>query len=701
MTTKTPDTNRKGNASKGASLEMTRNIGFIAHIDAGKTTVTERVLYFAGVIHKIGGVDEGTTAMDWMAQERERGITITSAATTASWKGHTINVIDTPGHVDFTAEVERSLRILDGGVVVLDAVAGVQPQSETVWRQANRYDVPRICFVNKMDKVGADLQRAMDSLVRRLGANPVAIQLPIGTEDQYRGVVDLIERKAYFYPTEGEQIPVEGPVPEDMSAIVEDYRARLVEKTAETDDDLLGMFLEDQEIGIDEIKRALRKATIANKIVPVVCGTALKTKAIQPLIDAITDYLPSPMDVPAIEGRDLKTGETVVRAPDPDEPFSALAFKAVTDEFIGRLVYFRVYSGTIKSGSMVYNSTTGKRERLGRVVKMHANHKEDIESVSAGDIAAAVGLKSTSTGDTLSAEVSPVVLEAITFPEPVVSVAIEPKTRADQDKLADALAKLSDEDPTLQVAYDEEVGQTILSGMGELHLDIIVDRMRREFKVEGNVGQPKVAYREAIRIEAKGEGRFVRQSGGHGQYGHAKIVIEPLPSGENFEFVDKVKGGNVPKQFISAVRQGVKEALGSGPVAGYPVIDVKATLVDGSSHDVDSSEMAFKIAGSMAMKDALSRAKPYLLEPVMRLEVTAPSEYLGEVVGDLGRRRAHITNIEAVEDTQIVQATIPLAESFGYANTLRSLTQGRAGFSMEFDRFAQAPQAVATAAKAV
>jgi elongation factor G len=700
MTTNNSNPTRTGGKSASDVLTRTRNIGFIAHIDAGKTTVTERVLYFAGRIHKIGGVDEGTTAMDWMEQERERGITITSAATTAEWKGHAINVIDTPGHVDFTAEVERSLRVLDGGVVVLDAVAGVQPQSETVWRQADRYDVPRICFINKMDKVGADLQRAMDSLVRRLGANPVAIQLPVGAESDYLGVVDIIERKAYIYPREGEQIPVEESVPADMVELVEEYRARLIEKTAETDDELLMKFLDDEEITVKALKAALRAATIANKIVPVVCGTALKTKAVQPLLDAIIEYLPSPLDVPAIEGRDLKSGETIIRSPDPEEPFSALAFKAVTDEFIGRLVYFRVYSGKVDSGSMVFNSTTGKRERLGRVVKMHANHKEDVDFVSAGDIAAAVGLKATTTGDTLSAEVSPVVLEAITFPEPVVSVAIEPKTKADQEKLSDALVKLSDEDPTLQVAFDAEVGQTILSGMGELHLDIIVDRMRREFRVEGTVGQPRVAYREAIRIEANGEGRFVRQSGGHGQYGHAKIIIEPLPSGEGFVFEDKVKGGNIPKQFINAVKQGVKEALGSGPVAGYPVIDVKATLRDGSSHDVDSSEMAFKVAGSMAMKDALARAKPYLLEPVMSLEVTAPSEYLGEVVGDLGRRRAQVKNIEAIAETQVVQATIPLAESFGYANTLRSLTQGRAGFSMEFDKFEQAPQAVATAAKA-
>jgi elongation factor G len=540
----------------------------------------------------------------------------------------------------------------------------------------------------------------MDSIVRRLGANPVAVQLPIGTESEFRGVVDLIGRRAFLYPADGEQVPTEGPVPAEMAQVVEDYRARLVEKVAETDDDLLLRFLEDDEIAPGELVGALRRATIANRIVPVLCGTALRTKAIQPLIDAVCSYLPSPLDVPAIEGRDFRTGEPVMRKADPDQPFSALAFKAVTDEFIGRLVYFRVYSGTIGSGSMVYNSTTGERERLGRVVKMHANHKEDVEFVSAGDIAAAVGLRKTSTGDTLSERSSPVVLEAITFPEPVVSVAIEPRTRADQDKLSEALAKLSDEDPTLQVNYDSEVGQTIVSGMGELHLDIIVDRMRREFRVEGNVGQPKVAFREAVGVPARGEGRFVRQSGGHGQYGHVKIQIEPLKAGEGFAFAEKIRGGNIPKQFIPAVRQGIQQALGAGPIAGYPVIDVKATLVDGSFHEVDSSEMAFKIAGSMAMKDALRRARPYLLEPVMRLEVTLPGEYLGEVIGDLGRRRAHVTNIEAVDETQVVQASIPLAESFGYANTLRSLTQGRAGFSIEFDRFEQAPQSVATAAKA-
>ncbi len=684
------------------NLNKTRNIGFIAHIDAGKTTVTERVLYFSGRIHKIGGVDQGTTAMDWMEQEKERGITITAAATNCKWNGHNINVIDTPGHVDFTAEVERSLRILDGGVVVLDAVAGVQSQSETVWRQANKYQVPRICFVNKMDKVGADLERVIQSIIRRLKANPVAIQLPWGIEAGFKGIVDLIDKKAYLYPEEGEQIPTEHPIPDEMIDEVEKYRSILVEKISEVDDELMVKYLEDAEISVEEIKKALRRATINNKIVPVLCGAALRTKAIQPLIDAINEYLPSPLDVPAIIGRELKTGRELERKPDPDEAFSALAFKAVTDPFIGRLIYFRSYSGTVKSGAMVINSSTGKRERLGRIVKMHANNKEDVEFVSAGDIVAVVGLKGTSTGDTLCDEASPVLLEPISFPEPVVSVAIEPKTRGDQDKMSEALIKLSDEDPTLRVSYDEEIGQTILSGMGELHLDIIVERMRREFKVEGNVGQPKVAYREAIRIPAKAEGRFVRQSGGHGQYGHVKIEIEPLEPDKSFEFEDKIKGGNVPKQYISAVRQGLEQALGVGPVAGYPVVGVKATLTDGSYHEVDSSEIAFKVAGSMAMKEALNRAKGYLLEPVMDLEVTTPGDFLGEVVGDLGRRRAQIKNIDAqIDDTQIIFAYIPLAETFGYANMLRSLTQGRAVFSLAFSSFKEAPQSVVSMQKAV
>ena len=683
------------------NLNKTRNIGFIAHIDAGKTTVTERVLYFAGRIHKIGGVDQGTTAMDWMEQEKERGITITAAATNCSWDGYNINVIDTPGHVDFTAEVERSLRVLDGGVVVLDAVAGVQSQSETVWRQADKYQVPRICFVNKMDKVGADIDRVIQSIVRRLRANPVAIQLPWGVEADFKGVIDLIERKAYVYPEEGEQIPTEQSVPDEMKDEVEKYRSTLVEKISELDDDLMLKYLDDAEITSQEIKTALRKATIKNKIVPVLVGTALKTKAIQPLIDAINQYLPSPLDVPPITGKELKTGKEVERKPDANEAFSALAFKAVTDPFIGRLIYFRSYSGTVKSGAMVINSSTGKKERIGRIVKMHANTKADVDMVEAGDIAAAVGLKGTSTGDTLCDDSSPVLLESISFPEPVVSVAIEPKSRSDQDKMTEALIKLSDEDPTLRVAYDEEIGQTVLSGMGELHLDIIVDRMRREFNVEGNVGQPKVAYREAIRIASKAEGKFVRQSGGHGQYGHVKIEVEPLDSDTPFEFEDKIKGGNVPKQYIGAVRKGLQQALGVGPVAGYPVVGVKAILVDGSYHDVDSSEVAFTVAGSMAMKEALNRAKGYLLEPVMNLEVPSPSDFLGEVVGDLGRRRAQVKNIDAIDDTQLIFASIPLAETFGYANTLRSLTQGRASFSLEFSAFEEAPKSVVEMQKAI
>lgn len=676
------------------SLEKIRNIGFIAHIDAGKTTVTERALFFAGRIYKIGSVDDGTTVTDYMAQERERGITIVAAATAAEWQGHTVNIIDTPGHVDFTAEVERSLRVLDGGVVVFDAVAGVQPQSETVWRQADRYNVPRICFVNKMDKVGASLQGTMDSIVRRLNGNPVAIQIPIGTEDKFDGVVDLVGGKAFLFNPDFTKPPIEAEIPVDHREEFHAYRARMLEKLAETDDILMEQYLEDQDISVEQIQAAIRKATIANQIVPVVCGTALKTKGVQLLLDAVIAYLPSPLDVPPVVARDVKTGKNVDRAADLSEPFSALAFKAVSDPYIGRLVYFRVYSGKVDTGAMVLNSTTGKRERLGRVVKMHAQHREEVESVMAGDIAAAVGLKNATTGDTISDENEPVAFEAITFPEPVVSVAVEPKTRADQDKLSEALIRLSDEDPTLKVKYDSEVGQTIISGMGELHLDIVVDRMKREYKVEANIGRPKVAYREALRTAARGEARFIRQSGGHGQYGHAIIEIEPLKRGSGFVFEDKVKGGNIPRQFIPAIRQGVKEAMGAGPVAGYPVVDVKVVVVDGSYHDVDSSEMAFKVTGSMAMKDAMRRAKGVVLEPVMKLEVITPDEFLGDMIGDLGRRRAQVRNIEPQEGIQIVKARLPLAESFGYANTIRSLSQGRANYSMEFDQFKEAPESI-------
>ena len=673
-----------------ASMKCTRNIGFIAHIDAGKTTVSERVLFFGGRIYKIGGVDEGTTALDWMAQERERGITITSAATTCSWNGYTINIIDTPGHVDFTAEVERSLRILDGGVVVFDAVAGVQPQSETVWRQADRYNVPRICFVNKMDRVGADFHRTIDSIARRLQANPVAIQIPVGREDGFRGVIDLVEGRSLIFSDEVAEPPAEGPVPEELIEQFRIYRGQMVEKIAETDDELMVKYLDDREISEAEIKNALRKATIAYSLVPVICGSALRTRGIQPLLDAIGDYLPSPLDVPPVHGKDPRTGQEIELGPSEDAPFAALAFKTVTDSFIGRLVYFRAYSGTAKTGSMVLNASNGKRERLGRIVRMHAQHREEVEEVRAGEIAAAVGLKDTVTGDTICAISAPVVLETITFPEPVVSVAIEPRARADQDKLVEALGKLSDEDPTFKVAYDSETGQTIMSGMGELHLEVLTERMKREFKVEGNVGKPRVAYREAITSPSKVQGRLVRQTGGHGQYADVWIEMEPLERGAGIQFENKIRGGDIPAEYIPAVEDGVRSALNTGPLSGYPLVDIKVSLVDGSYHDVDSSKMAFQIAGSMAAKSAVLKSHPILLEPVMRLEVITPGAFLGEILGDLGRRRANIKNIEGQGDIQVVRATLPLFESFGYANALRSLSQGRASYTMEFESYEEA-----------
>ena len=676
------------------SLEKTRNIGFIAHIDAGKTTVTERVLYFTGRIRKIGGVDDGTTAMDWMAQERERGITITSAATTAQWDDYTINIIDTPGHVDFTAEVERSLRILDGGVVVFDAVAGVQPQSETVWRQADKYNVPRICFVNKMDRVGADFYRTIDSISHRLQANPIAVQIPIGQEDEFLGVIDLIEGKSWTWAEEGVETPKEGPVPEEFIEEYRNYRGQMIEKIAETDDELLSKYIEEEEISNQEIKDALRKATIGYSIVPVFCGTALRTKGIQPLIDAIGDYLPSPLDVPPVIGKPPTSDEEITRAPDPTEPFSALAFKTVSDPYIGRLVYFRVYSGTAAAGSSVYNSSNRRRERLGRIVQMHAQHREEMSEVHAGQIAAAVGLKFTATGDTICTQDNPIVLETISFPEPVISVAIEPRLRADQDKLSDALVKLSDEDPTFKVNYDNETGQTIMSGMGELHLEILVDRMKREFNVEGSVGQPRVAYRETIRKSSGGVGRFVRQTGGHGQFGHVVVEMEPGEPGTGIVIEDNVRGGAIPREFIPSAESGIREALNTGPLSGFPIIDVKVSMVDGSSHEVDSSQIAFQIAGSMAAKDAVSKARPVLLEPIMSLEVVTPGEFLGEVLGDLGRRRARIRNIEGQGEIQVVKAAIPLGEAFGYANAVRSLTQGRASYAMEFDNYEPAPEGV-------
>ena len=676
-----------------SSLESVRNIGFIAHIDAGKTTVTERVLYMAGRIYKIGAVDDGTTAMDWMAQERERGITITSAATACRWRGYDVNIIDTPGHVDFTAEVERSLRVLDGGVVIFDAVAGVEPQSETVWRQADKYRVPRLCFVNKMDRIGADFDKTVDSISRRLEARPVPIQMPLGSEDAFRGVVDLVEGRAYLTDPDDPRSVIDGPVPDDAVDEYLSHRDVMIERIAETDDDLIMKYLEGEEISNDELKRALRRATIEYRLVPVVCGSALNNQGLQPLLDAVGDYLPSPLDVEPARGSDPATGEEVLREPTPEGAFSALAFKAVADPFIGRLVYFRVYSGTARSGSALLNTRTGRRERLGRIVKMHAQHREDLSEVRVGDIAAIVGARQTSTGDTLCDMDSPIVLETISFPEPVMSMAIEPRTRVEQDRLVDALNKLSDEDPTLEVIYDDEVGQTVISGMGELHLDISVDRIKREYKVIANVGRPRVAYRESVSRMGRGEGRLVRQTGGHGQFAHVVLKVEPLERGGGVQFEEEIRGGAIPREFIPAVEKGIQDALGVGPLSGYPVVDVKVTLVDGRYHEVDSSEMAFRIAGSMATKSAIDKAGPLRLEPVMKLEIATPGEFLGDVLGDLGRRRAPIRSIEGLGDIQSVRARIPLAESFGYAGTLRSLTQGRASSSMEFERYERAAEA--------
>ena len=682
------------------SLKQTRNIGFIAHIDAGKTTVSERVLYFAGRIHKLGTTDDGNTALDWMDQERERGITITSAATACTWGEWDINIIDTPGHVDFTAEVERSLRVLDGGVVVFDAVAGVQPQSETVWRQADKYHVPRICFINKMDKIGGDYYGAIKTIVDRLGGNPVAIQIPMGAEDNYRGVIDLVEGKSYTYPDDSGEFE-EGGVPDEYQEEFDSRRQEMIEKVAELDDGLLEKFLMEEDISLDDLKGAIRRATIAYKMVPVLSGTALKNKCVQPLLEAVGAYLPSPLDVPSVQGTvPGKSEEVLERKASFDEPFAALAFKTVTDPFIGRLVYFRVYSGTAKSGSTVLNTVTGDRERLGRIVKMHADQREEVEEVFAGEIAAAVGLKDTSTGETFCDLENPIVLEKIEFPDPVVSVAIEPKARADQDKLSDALVKLSDEDPTFRVQYDDETGQTVMSGMGELHLEILTDRMVREFKVKANVGRPRVAFRETIRKNTTAEGKFVRQSGGHGQYGHVIIEMEPLERGEGVQFENKIRGGAIPTEYISSVEDGVRGALNNGPKSGFPVIDLLVRLIDGTYHDVDSSKVSFEIAGSMAARTAVNRCNPVVLEPVMTLEVVTPEDYLGEVIGDLGRRRASVESIDAQNDTQIVKASLPLAESFGYANDLRSITQGRAGYSMEFNRYLEAPESVVEAQSA-
>ena len=673
-------------------IERMRNIGFIAHIDAGKTTVTERALYLSGRIHKVGDVDEGTTVMDWMPQEKERGITITAAATTCYWRDHRINIIDTPGHVDFTAEVERSLRVLDGGIVVLDAVAGVQPQSETVWRQADRYKVPRICFVNKMDRVGADFERTVDSIRHRLKANPVPVQLPMGGEDTFHGVVDLVEGNALVYENQNHMpIQEETPIPQAYLEAFDRYRDAMVEKIAETDDGLMIKYLEGEEIDAEELRRALRKATIAGSLVPVLCGSAVSGRGVHPLMDAIIHYLPSPIDIPPVVGVDFHTGKDVIKEARADAPLAALAFKVTTDPYVGRLVYLRVYSGEIKTGELVFNATRGIRERMGRVLQMHANRREELEGTSAGDICAAVGLKGTSTGDTICTRDAPVVLEPPQFPEPVLSVAIEPMTRADQDKLSNGLAKLAEEDPTFVVRYNEETGQTLISGMGELHLEVLVERTRREFNVEASVGKPKVAYREAITAPVRSEGRFIRQTGGHGQYGHVWLEIEPRERGQGFLFENHIQGGVIPKEYIPAVRAGVRDAIENGPLAGYLLIDVKVTLVDGSYHQVDSSEVAFKAAGSISLRDGVRRASPILLEPIMELEVVTPGEFLGDVLGDLSSRRAQIKSIEGQEGIQVIVALMPLAESFSYTTTLRSVTQGRASYTMEFRDYEPVP----------
>jgi elongation factor G len=676
-------------------LEKTRNIGIMAHIDAGKTTTTERILYYTGVSHRIGEVHDGTATMDWMEQEQERGITITSAATTCHWNDHRINIIDTPGHVDFTIEVERSLRVLDGAVAVFCSVGGVEPQSETVWRQADKYKVPRIAFINKMDRVGADFFRGVNMIKDRLKANPVPIQLPVGVEDSYKGVVDLVEMKAVIWDEEALGANYhEEDIPAAMLEIAREYREKMIEEIASHDDILMEKYLGGEELTKEEIKAAIRQATIDILICPVICGSAFKNKGVQNLLDAVIDYLPAPVDVPAIKGIDADTEAEVERKASDSEPFAALAFKIMTDPFVGQLAFFRVYSGVLKSGSYVYNSTKGKKERIGRLLQMHANKREEIKEVYAGDIAAAVGLKYTTTGDTLCPEEHPVILESIEFPEPVISIAIEPKTKADQEKLGASLAKLASEDPSFRVKTDEETGQTIISGMGELHLEIIVDRLMREFKVEANVGKPQVAYRETITKKVKVEGKFVRQSGGRGQYGHVWLEVEPQEPGKGYEFVDAIKGGVVPREYIPAVDKGIREAMDTGVLAGYPVVDFKVSLIDGSYHEVDSSEMAFKIAGSMGFKEGCSKASPVLLEPIMSVEVVVPEVYMGEVIGDLNSRRGRIMGMENRAGVQVVSSMVPLAQMFGYATDLRSATQGRATYTMTFDHYEQIPKSV-------
>jgi elongation factor G len=679
-------------------LDKLRNIGIMAHIDAGKTTTTERILYYTGRTHKMGEVHEGAAVMDWMEQEQERGITITSAATACEWQGHRINIIDTPGHVDFTVEVERSLRVLDGAIALFDSVAGVEPQSETVWRQADKYRVPRIAYINKMDRTGADFAAGVQTMKDRLGAHPLPIQLPIGVEGGFKGVVDLVTTRALVWNDELGTEWEEQDVPADMADAVHEQRTHLIEACADYDDELMEAYLADEDVSPERIKKALRQATLDIKVTPVLCGSSFKNKGVQPLLDAVIAYLPSPLDVPPVTGiepvRGDEDGRKAERLADDSAPFAALAFKIMADPYVGKLTYFRVYSGALKSGSKVLNASTGRQERVGRILEMHANHREEREDIYAGDIVAGVGLKQTATGDTLCDPNAPIKLEAIEFPEPVIAVSIEPKTKADQEKLGTALARLGEEDPTFQIRSDEETGQTLISGMGELHLEVITDRLLREFKVDATVGRPQVAYRETVRQPVqKIEGRFVRQTGGRGQYGHAVINLEPAP-GEGFDFVNKIKGGAIPSEFIPAVEQGIEEALESGVKAGYPMVDVRVTLTDGSYHDVDSSEMAFKVAGSMALREAARRAKPVLLEPIMAVEVVTPEEFMGDVIGDLNRRRGRIEGMEPRGNAQVIRAHVPLAEMFGYATDLRSATQGRATYTMQFDRYNEVPSAL-------
>ena len=685
-------------------IEKYRDIGIIAHIDAGKTTVSERILFYTGISHKIGEVHDGATIMDWMEQERERGITITSAATTCFWtpenfekkeKEYRFNIIDTPGHIDFTAEVQRSLRVLDGAVVVFDGVAGVEPQSETVWRQADKFSVPRICFVNKLDRMGASFERVLKSIWQKLTPNAVAIQIPIGSEEKLRGIIDLIKMKALIFEGDFGQIIKEEEIPSELLEEAKEWRQKMLEKIAAEDEELLEKYLNNKEISIEEIRNVLRKAVLGYRLVPVLCGSALKNKGVQPLLDAICYYLPSPIDLPPVKGSDLKTGKEIERKPSDSESFSALAFKIATDPYVGALTYFRVYSGSLTKGSYLLNSTNGEKERIGRILRMHAAEREEVSEIFAGDIAATVGLKNTKTGHTLCDEQNPIVLEKIIFPEPVISIRIEPKTKADQEKMGMALKRLSDEDPTFKIKGDLETGETIISGMGELHLEIIVDRMKREFKIEGNVGRPQVSYKETIKDEAEGEGKYIRQSGGKGQYGHVLLKIKPRERGQGFEFIDEIKGGAIPKEFISATEKGVKEAMDKGILAGYALIDAEVTLYDGSFHEVDSSELAFKIAGSIAFQEAAKKAKPIILEPIMKIEVVVPEEFFGDTIGDLSSRRGKIEETKDRTGLKVIDAKVPLSEMFGYATSIRSLTEGRGTFTMEFDAYEEVPQNIA------